>query len=77
MFDYFTDKSPEKFSVKDVFKNMLNKKLSEATNRNIEHDQNGILVNIVFDCDIENERIEGLLKVKPSTLKTNKKDRNR
>lgn len=32
VFDYFTDKSPDNFPVKDVIKNMLDKKLSEATN---------------------------------------------
>lgn len=62
-------------TIKDMFKSLFNKKLCERTNRNLELHQNGILVNLIYDYDLENEEIQKLLSVKPFSLKNAKENR--
>lgn len=47
-------------SIKDAFKCLFNKKLCKESNRLLEIDQNGILVNLFFDYDAEQQEIEVL-----------------
>lgn len=66
------DKAPC-ISIKDAYKYLLNKMLSQATNRTIEHNQNGILVNLFYGHDLEKDEIEKLLAVKPFSMGINKR----
>lgn len=66
----FTD-TPPIISIKDVFKHLFNKKLCETTKRSLELKQNGILVNVFYDYDMEREETDKLLAVKPFSFQSN------
>lgn len=55
-------------SIKDAFKHIINDKLCKKTNRMLEIHQNGVLVNVFFDYDFEQDEIEKLLVLKPKSL---------
>lgn len=59
---------PPSISIKDAFKHLFNKIVCERTDRTIEQNQNGILVNLFYGHDSEKEEAEKLLAVKPFTL---------
>lgn len=61
--------TPPCISIKDAFKQLLNENLCNATNRSMELNQNGILVNLFYDYDMDQEEIERLLTFKPNSLK--------
>lgn len=59
---------------------MFNDKLCKKTNRALELHQNGVLVNVFFDYEFEQEEIEKLLTLKPKSLQNicdNKKQMRR
>ncbi|XP_031632319.1 putative tRNA pseudouridine synthase Pus10 [Contarinia nasturtii] len=63
--------------IKDVFKTLFNRKLCLATNRQMEYNQNGIMINLFYefmDCD----NIDNLLAVKPLSFgnENHKKSKN-
>ncbi|XP_055305638.1 putative tRNA pseudouridine synthase Pus10 isoform X2 [Sitodiplosis mosellana] len=62
---------PPNISIKDVFKHLFNKKLCETTNRTLEQNQNGILVNVFYDFDMDHEETEKLLGVRPLSFQAN------
>lgn len=55
-------------SIKDAFKQMFNDKLCKKTNRVLELHQNGVLVNLFYDYEFEQEEIEKLFTLKPKSL---------
>lgn len=59
-----------------MFKSLFNKKLCEKTNRTLELNQNGILVNMFYDHETENDDIEKLLSVNPFSLNDRRENRN-
>lgn len=46
----------------------MNIKLCKATNRELEQNQDGILVNLFFDHDADKEEIERLYIVAPASM---------
>lgn len=64
---------PPCISIKEVYKYLFNKMLSQATNRSIEQNQSGILVNLFYGHDLEKEEIEKLSAVKPFSMGVNKR----
>lgn len=54
-------------SIKEVFKFLTNIKLCKETNRKLEQNQDGILVNVFFDHDRENEEVDRLKKITPKS----------
>lgn len=66
-FIYFAEVPPN-ISIKDAFKYIFNDKLCKSTNREIETHQNGILVNLFYEYEFEQEEIEKLLALKPISL---------
>lgn len=69
--------TPPNISIKDAFKNIFNKKLCDATNRTLELNQNGILVNLFYDYDFEQEEIEKLALIKPFSIDCVNKNRKK
>lgn len=60
--------TPPNISIKDAFKDIFNAKLCKKTNRMMELHQNGVLVNLFYDYEFEQEEIEKLLNLKPISL---------
>lgn len=62
---YHSADIPPNISIKDVFKHLFNKKLCDSTNRTLEQNQNGILVNVFYDYDMDHDETDKLLAVRP------------
>lgn len=62
------DTQPPNISVKEILKYLINLKVCAATNKRLEHDQNGILVNVFFEHECENDEISKLELVAPSSF---------
>lgn len=54
-------------SIKEVFKFLTNIKLCKETNRKLEQNQDGILVNVFFEHDREKEEVDRLKKITPKS----------
>lgn len=73
-----SDSQIPNISIKEVFKYLVNDELCRQTSRKLEHDQSGILVNIFFEHDCENEEINRLELITPDYLKApNQKGKKR
>lgn len=67
--------TPPNISIKDAFKQIFNDMLCKKTNRIMELHQNGILVNLFYDYQFEQEEIARLLALKPVSLNNISGDR--
>lgn len=61
---------PPCLPLKEVLKYLMNIRFCNATNRTLETDQNGILVNITFDNDGEQAELDKLVSIYPPSLET-------
>lgn len=61
--------------MKDAYKILINRKLCIESKRTQEINQNGILINFVFDYEFEQQEVEKLLLLKPTSYIPKGRDR--
>lgn len=59
---------PPNMSIKEIFKYLMNNRLCVKTNRTLEQNQDGILVNVFFEHENENDELERLKLIYPKSL---------